>query len=340
MYDQSLEQLIDAVIADGVITDQERRVVLKKAASLGIDQDEIEVYLEGRLDALKKSYMPKSGKHGVVKTCPNCGATVESGLAKCKECGFAFTGIDANSSAKLLDERLRAIRGTEDEDNEKRANIISSFPIPTTREDLIEFMAALEPKIGGKNSISKASQQKFIECLNKAVISFPDDPATLMFLDKRKSYERKRNIILGGWISLIVIAVLSISIMLFRHNARQAALRQELEDWRQTAQIEISEYATELDNQLKAIPTPTSKNYKECQDMWSRVVWSKEWWEPSKFGSVVDKYPSGTPMHRNLSAAAQEAFLNKKNQIGKAISGYTHFECRDHTSVEKDRGNY
>ena len=51
MYDQSLEQLIDAVIADGVITDQERRVVYKKAASLGIDQDEIEVYLEGRLDA-------------------------------------------------------------------------------------------------------------------------------------------------------------------------------------------------------------------------------------------------------------------------------------------------
>lgn len=42
MYDKSLEQLIDAVIADGVITDQERKVVYKKAATLGIDQDQDE----------------------------------------------------------------------------------------------------------------------------------------------------------------------------------------------------------------------------------------------------------------------------------------------------------
>lgn len=32
MYEQSLEQLIDAVIADGEITDQERNVAYKKAA--------------------------------------------------------------------------------------------------------------------------------------------------------------------------------------------------------------------------------------------------------------------------------------------------------------------
>ncbi|MDE6395514.1 MAG: hypothetical protein K2K77_09240, partial [Duncaniella sp.] len=125
MYDQSLEQLIDAVIADGVITDQERKVVYKKAAALGIDQDEIEGYLNGKLDALKKNAKPQSGKHGVVKTCPHCGATVESGSAKCKECGFAFTGLEANSSAKELDERL-----TSAIDEDDQAEIINSFPIP------------------------------------------------------------------------------------------------------------------------------------------------------------------------------------------------------------------
>lgn len=44
-----LDKLIDAVVADGVITDKERSVILKKAKAAGYDVDEVEILLDGKL---------------------------------------------------------------------------------------------------------------------------------------------------------------------------------------------------------------------------------------------------------------------------------------------------
>ncbi|RTQ50288.1 hypothetical protein EJV47_11725 [Hymenobacter gummosus] len=49
MYDEQLTALIDATIADGQLTDKERQVLTRKAQSFGVDADEFEVYLAGRL---------------------------------------------------------------------------------------------------------------------------------------------------------------------------------------------------------------------------------------------------------------------------------------------------
>ena len=44
-----LDKLIEAVIADGVITDKERSVIIKKATAAGYDADEVEILLDGKL---------------------------------------------------------------------------------------------------------------------------------------------------------------------------------------------------------------------------------------------------------------------------------------------------
>lgn len=328
MYDQSLEQLIDAVIADGVITDQERKVVLKKAAALGIDQDEIEVYLDGRLDAVNKNNAPKSGKHGVVKTCPNCGAVVEAGTAKCKECGYAFSGLDANSSAKELDRRLRGVKGTDYEDDEKRANIISSFPIPNTREDLMEFLAALEPKAfakinsdnGAEKKMKKAYKEKFEECVNKAMISFPDDPATKHYLKKIADRKKKRNIIIGAIVAAVVIIVTIICIAVSNANAKeeaeQEALRQEYAEWEAQVMPEIEAYAAEMNAKLDKIPTPTTRNWETCGAMWNKITWDKAWKaDKNKYKAIIDD----RELEHGADYDAFEAFVKKKNNIGKQI---------------------
>ena len=46
---EELQSLIDLAIADGIITDNKRKVVLKKAVSLGFDGDEVEMILDGKL---------------------------------------------------------------------------------------------------------------------------------------------------------------------------------------------------------------------------------------------------------------------------------------------------
>lgn len=52
---EELVKLADAIIADGVITEKERTVLRKKAQELGVDPDETEVLVEGRIDSLRNN---------------------------------------------------------------------------------------------------------------------------------------------------------------------------------------------------------------------------------------------------------------------------------------------
>ena len=54
MYNEKLEALITAALADGVLTDKEKEILFKKAEAMGIDHDEFELVLEGRLAKRKK----------------------------------------------------------------------------------------------------------------------------------------------------------------------------------------------------------------------------------------------------------------------------------------------
>ena len=54
MYNEKLEALITAALADGVLTDKEKNLLFKKAEAMGIDRDEFELVLDGRLAKRKK----------------------------------------------------------------------------------------------------------------------------------------------------------------------------------------------------------------------------------------------------------------------------------------------
>ena len=210
MYNEQLEQLIDAALEDGVLTEKEKQVLFKKAQAMGIDLDEFEMVLDARLVKVQKAEKekaqaqtaaPKSNKLGDVKKCPACGAMVQSFQGACPECGYAFENIQANlSSQKLADainkileesnkqrEQLRAgathsvfdmsenkIMAIEGETNKQINTIIQNFPIPNSKADLIEFMTSLQPKIySGPHA--KVYYGKMQECVNKAQILFPKD---------------------------------------------------------------------------------------------------------------------------------------------------------------------
>jgi len=80
MYNEQLEQLIDAALTDGTLTEKEKQILYKKAMVMGVDLDEFEMVLEARLIKFKKeveekvaSSAPKSNKHGDIRKCPACG---------------------------------------------------------------------------------------------------------------------------------------------------------------------------------------------------------------------------------------------------------------------------
>lgn len=49
MYNEQIEALINAALADGTLTEKEKQILFKRAESMGIDLDEFEMVLDSRL---------------------------------------------------------------------------------------------------------------------------------------------------------------------------------------------------------------------------------------------------------------------------------------------------
>jgi len=167
-----IENLINMALADEEVTEKERSIILRKAESLDLDKDEVEMILDGKIALMMKEKnvsqhesKPKSNKEGDIKKCPSCGAPVQSFATKCSDCDHEFKNIESSNSIKnlvmKLEEAEEKARNTKsggglvgglmkmidgETDLEKRiynakSNVISSFPIPNTKEDILEFLA-------------------------------------------------------------------------------------------------------------------------------------------------------------------------------------------------------
>jgi len=178
MYNEKLEQLIDAALTDGELTEKEKQILFKKAMVMGIDLDEFEMVLDARLTKLQQEKKakeqeaaPKSNKFGDVKKCPACGAIVQSFYGSCPECGYTFENVEANSAVKELSNLLQKATTSND-----MAKIIDSFPIPMDKASLLSFITWLRPQsLDLKNPLVKSYQKKYAEAVNKAKLSFPVD---------------------------------------------------------------------------------------------------------------------------------------------------------------------
>ena len=197
MYSKELAELIDSVLADGVITDQERTVLRKRALACGEDPDEVMIIVDGRLAKMKKAASPTTPateKRGNIVKCPNCGAPIEAGAVKCKECGYVFTNVKANNTAKefaiMLEQRIQKVRYDGDKTNINKVNeFIKNYPLPTGKEDLLEFIASLDARRRSKSNYQEAYNAKYQECVTKAKTLFAgDSDVTSLLAQTEKGY--------------------------------------------------------------------------------------------------------------------------------------------------------
>ena len=157
MYNEQIENLVKAALADGVLTEKEKQILFKKAESMGIDLDEFEMVLDARLVELQKvekaeKSAPKTNKVGDIKKCPSCGAMVQSYQGVCSECGYVFENVEVNYASKELSNLLMKAK-TEQE----MSKIIDTFPIPMEKAALIAFATWLAPQsLDVQNTLSKS----------------------------------------------------------------------------------------------------------------------------------------------------------------------------------------
>jgi hypothetical protein len=216
-----LEYLIDMGLKDGLINDYERQTIVEKGLTLGISRNEIEMILTNKIDEksklLAQTAAPKSDKFGDIKKCPSCGAIAQSFQTKCSDCSHEFSNIGSNVTIGKLFDMLNACENErKDEDMsvgkafgsmfanaygvgggdrilEKKKSIISGFPIPNTKDDILEFLSLAIPNAKQKgnmftkqqpenkshNDLAPTWKSKCEQIIMKAKFSMKEDKKTL-----------------------------------------------------------------------------------------------------------------------------------------------------------------
>lgn len=186
MFSKELEALIQATLEDGILEDNEKAALVKRAQKEGVDLDELEIYIKSILQRREKEKHQKMNaleeeqelkkKEAIGPVCPKCGKQVPPLTLVC-DCGYEFTNKAKVSSVQELSDKIEDILnapikyskvdGKEPNElqksqqkstimNERRQRVmdlIAMFPVPNTKEDIVEFLSLSAPKSikkGGK----------------------------------------------------------------------------------------------------------------------------------------------------------------------------------------------
>jgi hypothetical protein len=216
-----IEKLIDLAIADGQITEKERNVILKKAAEFGVDIDEVEMVLDGKLHQLEANKPKEKEKVGNIKTCPACGSSVKTMDLNCRDCNHEFSSIVENYSIIQLMEKMQKVNidNYEDKDNyyKKIASIIKSSIIPNTANDIYEFgikaVSEIDSQLNHWREDSTAWKNKAEDCILKLrIIETKDSRYAQLRLELEKSLDAKVNRIKkndrNDWMMILIIIII------------------------------------------------------------------------------------------------------------------------------------
>ena len=222
MFSKELENLIQATLEDGVLEEYEKAALLKRAQAEGVDPTELQIYINSILqkrqreraeaEDAKQAELDRKKKEAVGRICPQCQRPVPPMSIRC-QCGYEFVNANRLSSVQILNEKLNSITLTEAEEEElkkpvknsqtgeeaphdsewvlnqmekikfkKRIDIITTFPVPNTKEDIIEFLALALPNSKRKGGflwgtpLGRCVLVVIIEAVILTLVSFIDNP--------------------------------------------------------------------------------------------------------------------------------------------------------------------
>ena len=93
----------------------------------------------------------KVAYEGIIHKCPNCGTNLSSFVKNCPDCGYELRGTKSGESITEFAQKYSLSTS-----NDKKIEIINSYIIPNTKEDILEFAILASSNI----SISSYSHKK------------------------------------------------------------------------------------------------------------------------------------------------------------------------------------
>lgn len=231
MFSKEMEALIEATLEDGVLTDQEKAVLVRRAQKEGIDVDELDVYIQSLLQKRKNAQTKqemdeaKASTFGNLRRCVRCGAVIPLGAAACPDCGLTLENNATGNAVELLQKGLMDLdkewkertknktgffstlsKETIDRDFcQQKLSFVTSFMVPNNRADLLQLLAFTKPKAkknGPKDGmdasrlsdLSYAYWVLFESCVHLASASFANDPAFKVYFDFYETEKNKKSL--------------------------------------------------------------------------------------------------------------------------------------------------
>lgn len=148
-----------------------------------------------------------------IERCPACGEIVDKNAIICPSCGYAIRDV-ADGSIALLSQKLDLIEskrpqkrkkdenGTISATDERKISLIRSWPIPNSKDDLIEFAAMASgnciapPKLGvdriaAEDALAEAWHSKFDQAYAKAEHLFGDSNEFALLMDLKADIQKR-----------------------------------------------------------------------------------------------------------------------------------------------------
>ena len=118
MFSERMEALIKATLADGVLTDQEKKALVSRAEKEGVDLNELEIYIQSILQERQQELEKKSRearaqqeeadleseklRSKTLRECPKCGTHIPHLANACPNCGYIIDKTELDEKLMIL----------------------------------------------------------------------------------------------------------------------------------------------------------------------------------------------------------------------------------------------
>lgn len=225
----------------------------------------------------------KQSYDGEIKKCPNCGEILKSFETHCSSCGLEIRNVKVSNSVEELARKIQEIesqRTTEKGNNliiEKQlSNVIGSFPIPNTKEDILEFMILASSNIDNSNAWVVKVEQAYVKAAR--LLKGTDDfkQIDILYRDCKSRIKKKKK--MSKPVKIIMIIVLShiiffalILVLLYIGSGGTASQKNDAEEKRLNAIVQEVDDA--LDNHdyklaMRIVESMKYKTYDKERERW------------------------------------------------------------------------
>lgn len=281
---QELDDLIKEYLTDGIISPKERQVLLNKAQALGLNVDEVDLYIDAQQQKADQAVAAAVNKRRG-KTCPFCGSSIPELTDKCPNCGGNITPEASKELEDIFDHLESA---------------------------LVNF------KSGEDVEKSKAEVERYVR---KARMYYGNNPKVQHLLEEVEmeseaaEEEARKNAKKKFWLNIIeknkkfiLIAVAVISVFGYSWYASTAQERKEAEQ-RQAYQ---EEKAAKNANDLAYVQNTAKEvnDYLE-KDQIDKAANALTMCEASGLGNPLQDNDQATSLYKSLVANVVDAYLDK-----------------------------